>query len=212
MRTITKKPNLQILILCIFYTVGILGLTFNQSRAMFSSLSFFNLMLTLFVYFWGNKVSNKKLISSFIGVFFFGYFIELIGVKTGVLFGEYSYGESLGFKILDIPIIIGVNWFLLAGSSYTIVQKLNFNSVIKSLIGAFIMTSLDFIIEPVAINLDFWRWNSIDIPIQNYVMWFIASFVIHVFLNYIKPALDFKISAAILLIQVVFFLSLNLIL
>ena len=33
-----------------------------------------------------------------------GFVIEVIGVKTGYVFGSYSYGDSLGFKILEVPV------------------------------------------------------------------------------------------------------------
>lgn len=34
------------------------------------------------------------------------------------------------------------------------------------------MTAIDFIMEPVAIRHQFWRWNSGQIPLFNYVSWF----------------------------------------
>ncbi|MBK7882949.1 MAG: carotenoid biosynthesis protein [Chitinophagaceae bacterium] len=42
-----------------------------------------------------------------------GIAVEIIGVKTGFLFGNYSYGIVLGPKIQSVPILIGINWFII---------------------------------------------------------------------------------------------------
>jgi putative membrane protein len=41
------------------------------------------------------------------------------------------------------------------------------------------MTALDYFVEPVAMALGFWHWENDVIPLQNYMMWFITSLVIH---------------------------------
>ena len=38
---------------------------------------------------------------------------ETIGVNFGILFGDYEYGENLGFKIFGVPFLIGINWIVL---------------------------------------------------------------------------------------------------
>ena len=41
---------------------------------------------------------------------FLGFAVEVIGVATGLLFGDYSYGTGLGPKVLDVPLLMGVLW------------------------------------------------------------------------------------------------------
>jgi putative membrane protein len=36
----------------------------------------------------------------------------MLGVHTGILFGNYKYGNALGLKLNDVPILIGINWFI----------------------------------------------------------------------------------------------------
>ena len=42
---------------------------------------------------------------------------------------------------------------------------------------ASLMTAMDFLIEPVAIRAGWW-WSAGDIPISNYVTWWIVAFAL----------------------------------
>ena len=41
-----------------------------------------------------------------------GFIFEIIGVKTGLIFGHYKYCNGLGTKVFDVPLIISLNWAL----------------------------------------------------------------------------------------------------
>ena len=74
------------------------------------------------------------------------------------------------------------------------------------------MVMLDILIEPVAIQLDFWNWRDIDVPIQNYIMWFLAAFMINGVVSIILKEIDFKTSVFVFGVQAYFFTILNIIL
>jgi putative membrane protein len=38
-----------------------------------------------------------------------------------------------------------------------------------------ILTLFDLVMEPVAIALNYWRWDQGSVPIDNYITWFILS-------------------------------------
>ena len=207
-----NKNYIAIALLAIFYLVGIFGLSNPQWQPLFLSLTPFNLLLTLGVFFWANESLNKNLILSFIITFIIGYGVEVAGVHTGVLFGIYHYGSALGIKLLDVPLLIGVNWFLLAISSRGIVEKISKNRYVQIVLSALLMVFLDILIEPVAIQLDFWSWENNVIPLQNFAMWFITAIVIQYILNKLKPTLNIVICLGVYITQLVFFGILNLIL
>jgi len=72
---------------------------------------------------------------SLIAVSIIGFLIEVIGVKTGYIFGRYYYGQSLGYHLLSVPLLIGLNWGVLL---YSTIQLSNFNNpIIKSLLELF---------------------------------------------------------------------------
>ena len=121
-----------------------------------------------------------------------GFVVEVIGVNTALLFGEYTYGNVLGIQVKNVPLIIGVNWFIvmyccgittytlfkkalskLAIETKTPTQSLKAISVIID--GATIAVFLDWIMEPVAIKLGYWHWKTDVIPFYNYLCWFVVS-------------------------------------
>jgi putative membrane protein len=67
------------------------------------------------------------------------------------------------------------------------------------------MTLYDFIMEPSASWMGMWYWENGIIPIQNYVAWFISSFLmIRLFLWLSKPERN-AVATSVLVIQLVFF-------
>ena len=71
------------------------------------------------------------------------------------------------------------------------------------------MVGLDFLIEPVAISLDFWSWQGGQIPLQNYIMWFLISLVMHSIIFYSKISFNFLVCLSVILGQTLFFLIQN---
>jgi putative membrane protein len=139
-----------------------------------------------------------------------GFFVEVAGVLTGVVFGEYSYGSALGFKIMGTPPLIGLNWLMLIYAVYLIMNKVQINTILKILLGSTLMVVYDIIMEPVAINLDMWSWGGITIPIQNYIAWFVISAVMLSIFYITKLKYRNKVAPSLFFVQMAFFLILNL--
>jgi putative membrane protein len=204
--------NRWIGLLLLFYFFGLIGISIDAYKSLFLPLTPFNLILTLFVFYKVNQDFSPKLFILSILIFLIGYSIETIGVATGVLFGSYTYGASFGFKILDTPLVIGINWLFLALSSYGVILFFTKKAVWLIVLPPVLMTSLDILVEPVAMKLGFWSWANDIIPLQNYVMWYLTSIVIHVLICFFRPNINAKISFTIIGVQVSFFGTLNIIL
>ena len=195
-------------ILVIFYTVGIVGTHISVYKDSFFSLSYFNLLLSFVVLILARNDKNK-VFWGFLGfAFFIGMLAEWIGVHTGLLFGDYHYGKNLGYKVVDVPLVIGINWAMLTVVSSSLVSKLNSNNLIKILISAFVMTLFDAIMEPVAISSDFWLWKEGVIPFYNYVCWFIISLILQAVYFRFKLVESNKVHDLLFLSMTIFFVSL----
>lgn len=205
MLTKITSDNRWIGLLLLFYISGTIGIALKDYQQFFLPLTPLNLMLTLFIFLKVNNDFSKKFLLLSAIIFIIGFAIEAIGVATGVLFGNYNYGELFSFKIFETPILIGVNWLFLSLSAFGVVQYFTNKSYFLIVIPALIMTGLDFFIEPVAMKLGFWNWENNIIPLQNFVMWFITSIVIHSIIFYIKLKINAKVSAAIIVAQFIFF-------
>ena len=205
-----SRTQISILVLSIVYAFGVLGIVQESFRDTFLMLTPLNLLLTTGMFVWASGRVNTKFIICFAIITISGYLVELAGVHTGVLFGEYTYGPVLGPKLWEVPPMIGINWFLLTFATFGILYHSGWNKYIRMVLAAGLMVFLDFFIEPVAINLDFWTWAGGDIPLQNYVMWmftaYIMQYVCHLFMEHVNA----KVSFFVYLLQLLFFLLLNL--
>lgn len=174
-----KNEKILVLFISIFYLVGAIGLSIPTTKDLFLDLSPYHLLLNLIVLILARKnTSNTFLLFSFL-VFFLGMLIEIIGVHSGILFGEYAYGSVLGIKFMGVPLIIGVNWLVLVICCSTWMMELKTSVWVKTALSAALMTALDILIEPIAVRFEYWTWQGGEIPVYNYICWFALSLPMH---------------------------------
>jgi putative membrane protein len=70
------------------------------------------------------------------------------------------------------------------------------------------MVGLDLIIEQVAPLCNFWYWKNGIIPLQNYIAWFIISFLIALIVQKHLCSPKNKVAFSFYFIQLFFFLIL----
>ena len=205
--------HISVFNIIVIYIVGICGIccTNQEEQKLFLQLTPINLLITTIYAFVFHKNWNFKFVCSLIFIFLFGFFIEVIGVKTQAVFGTYNYGKTLGFKVFDVPLMMGFNWLLLIYCIATSLSKIP-SVFVFSFCAALLMTLLDFLIEPIAIKLDFWQWQNGIIPIQNYVAWLVLSLCLFYLFRFLNGRVENKFATIILIIQFLFFGILNFIL
>ena len=71
------------------------------------------------------------------------------------------------------------------------------NIRIKILAASILMTFFDFIMEPAAIKLNYWSWLTTTIPLQNYLAWFVISFILMI-LGWRLRVLDTKMPSLVM--------------
>jgi len=209
--TANQFSNLAIGFLLIIYVVGLVGILL-PIHPDFVLLTPLNLLISLGLVLSFHKVWNTKLYTFIVIAFLTGLGIEILGVNTGLVFGEYEYGRVLGWKIAETPLMIGVNWIMLVYCSGVTMQYFleDKNWFIKSILGAGIMVLLDILIEPVAMAYDFWDWTNDIVPLQNYIAWYMIAFVLLVCFYKLEIAIKNKVAVALLVLQFLFFGILNL--
>jgi bisanhydrobacterioruberin hydratase len=208
---VRKYPVLMIVVISFYYLVGIIGLANNATETLFKALVPFTLLLSLYFLWLFHEEKDLRFYVTGLAIFILGYFIEAIGVNTGVIFGDYEYGQTLGFEILDTPLMIGVNWLLLVYSCWALTGLISNQRWLRLLIGASLMVIYDIALEPVAIRLDMWNWKEEDIPLLNYTGWFLSSMILFFILDLSKTAIKNKIAPALFIIQFLFFIILNIV-
>ncbi|HRX12979.1 MAG TPA: carotenoid biosynthesis protein [Draconibacterium sp.] len=192
----------------IFYLVGIAGIVIPFSFPLFVKLIPYALILSSVALVFYHKSFDTKTIIVFISIYLTGFFVEVTGVNTGLIFGQYYYGESLGLKVFNTPLIIGLNWLLLVYLTASVLESSNTAVPVKIVISALLMLGYDLIIEQIAPLLNMWNWQSNLIPVKNYLSWFLLALVFHAAIQVFRIKTKNKLAPVILVCQVSFFLIL----
>jgi bisanhydrobacterioruberin hydratase len=193
----------------IFYLVGVLGLSFTETRPLFIRLVPFALILGFAgVLLFHEAKWELKTLTAFVLVYISGFVIESVGVNTGLIFGEYIYGKTLGFQIFETPLIIGMNWLFLVYVSSSLTERLNSGRFISFLLPPVLMVIYDMVLEQVAPDLGMWNWKNEVIPLQNYIAWFVVAFIFVLVFGLFNIKTSNKIAPLIFILQFLFFLLL----
>ena len=195
--------SLSIFIVWLVNISGFFGILSDQ-KDFFLSSSPYVLTVTLFLLVVNNSLEKKFLLRLFY-IFFLGLTVEIIGVNFSFFFGEYKYGDNLGIKIFDVPIVIGFNWVLLIILTGNFADRIFQKSILgKVLFGSTMMILLDLLIEISAPKLDYWEFTINPVPFSNYLWWFVFSFLFHlIYQSNIKK--EYIVSTNILIIHFLFF-------
>ena len=220
------RVNIATFLAILFHTAGLVGMICGNT-ALFSRLTSMNMIVMLLLLLWTQPSRNRSFYL-FLGiVMIIGFLSEYIGVHTGWLFGKYSYGAVLGISYDGIPLVTGVNWFIVTyccgvtmvsvisrmaknvpGDQQPLYARWGRASVIID--GALLATFFDWIMEPVAVQLGYWQWAPpAVVPVLNYLSWFVVSVVL-LFLFLVCPFnKSNRFGVHLLLIQIMFFLLLK---
>jgi len=197
------------IVVVLWYLVGVAGFMIQPLRPLFQLLTPWGMVAAgaLLMYF--HEPKNLKSWLAFAGIALVGFFAELIGVNTQRLFGHYIYGEVLGFKLWNTPLTIGINWLVLVYCISALTKSIR-DRWFFPLVGATAMVAFDWLMEPVAIATGMWNWPEGSIPLKNYMDWFLISGFLFLMIRILKIETNNRIAGILLLMQVVFFLVLNL--
>jgi putative membrane protein len=220
-----SRNNIATAIAILFHVVGLTGILFFDQQK-FAALTPLNLLLMFALVLWTQQEKTISFWLFFAGCFIEGIIVEVIGVHTGIVFGNYQYGDQLGPKIYEVPWIIGFNWFLIIYGCGVIVTRFSDYLIRKIpeeeqgkvqavyhlsvlLDGALLAVFFDWVMEPVAVKLGFWKWNESPVPFRNYFCWLLVSMVM--LLLFRKAVFDKlnQFAVNLLLIQLMFFLLLR---
>lgn len=204
-----REQALLILVIIIFHIVGLIGFAVPTMRPLFLQIVPWHILLMLIVIVCSHRPMEGKFILFSLLIFISSIIVEWLGVHKGWIFGNYTYGQTLGIKADEIPLIIGVNWFLLIYSAGVLMQRTRIRSIlIRVIVGAIILVLLDLIIEPVAQHFNYWHWTNNIVPLKNYLDWFLVSGV----MLFVFEKFGFRkqgiVAPVFLLVQFVFFMVL----
>lgn len=203
-----SKSQVSLGVILIMHTVGLVGMI--VAREWFIPLTPINLIVSGY-FVLRHADSPKALLYATIALLAFA--IEAIGVATGWPFGDYFYGRALEPHVFRVPLLIGLLWLLLLQGARYWTQLWFKSTPLQLLIPAAMMAGIDFLIEPIAIDFEYWQWINGTVPWNNYAGWFGTALILtalsHIF---DKQFANNRVAGLFFIVQVVFFLALNLLL
>lgn len=115
-----------------------------------------------------------------------GYAVEVLGVHAGFPFGSYTYSSTLGPRLFDAPLLIGLAWTMLAWPAALAARRLVRSLVARVAVGAWGLASADLFLDPQQVAAGHWTWldpsphlpGVPDVPLTNYAGWLAVAVVL----------------------------------
>ena len=104
---------------------------------------------------------------------------EALGVATGFPFGSYAYADTLGPRLLGVPLVVPLAWAMLAYPCLLVGQRLA-HGVAAVLIAAGGLASWDLFLDPQLVAAGHWHWDHPSpglnaIPLTNTLGWLLVG-------------------------------------
>jgi putative membrane protein len=195
-----SRFRVTLAVLVIFYAVGTIGIL-SRYFERFVQLTFANLVLTALLLLLNLEGFGLRAAVGFSVSMVVGFAVEALGVKTGVIFGEYHYTDRMGPRLIEVPLVIGLNWAILVHAVHAWLGKWLRSRTLMAALGATAMTAFDWVMEPVAI----WVWQADTVPLKNYLAWWGLSFVLLLASDTIGPRPNNRLAPWVFGVMLMFF-------
>ena len=112
------------------------------------------------------------------------YAVEYTGAKTGLPYGEFSYGVSLGPMLGPIPYALPLFFIPLVLNSYLLCLLVLGDRArslpVRLLAVSATVVAVDLVLDPAAVALGFWSFaegSYYGVPLANYAGWVLSAVV-----------------------------------
>ncbi|HVE64045.1 MAG TPA: carotenoid biosynthesis protein [Mycobacteriales bacterium] len=111
-----------------------------------------------------------------------GLLVEAIGVRTGIPFGDYAYADSLGAKVLGVPVVIPLAWTMMAYPALLVAHRVTTRPLLEAVLAGAALASWDLFLDPQMVAAGHWIWSAsgpsiTGIPVSNYLGWLVVATV-----------------------------------
>lgn len=153
-----------------------------------------------------------------------GLVAEAVGTATGFPFGAYEYSGSLGWEVLDVPVVIPLAWTMMAWPMLLLGRRLAtallgllgrdgrtsglLGSVLTALLGGLGLASWDLYLDPQMTDAGHWVFAYPEpglpgvpgIPLTNYAGWALVAVLMVALLHAVVPEqpVDERVPALLL--------------
>lgn len=192
----------------IFYLVAVLGFLIPWTHSVFVAIIPYALLLSVYLLGLYHERYSVKDIVVFFEIALMGFFVEVVGVNTGAVFGRYVYGDALGPKVLDTPLLISLNWLFLTYAAYSVSQRVSGLWFVQVLLTPTLLLLYDLVLEQIAPLMDMWSWENSVVPFKNYLAWWVIGLVFTFSLRFFRVESKNPLALILFFTQFLFFVIL----
>jgi uncharacterized membrane protein len=119
------------------------------------------------------SVGLRRAVVEFAALVAYGYALEAVAMTV---FSSHDYGTAWRVAPGGVPLAVAVVWAAVIPAAIAVAARLGFQAPGRNAVAAALLaTSLDLLIEPVAVRAGLWRWTPagpwLGVPIGNFVGW-----------------------------------------
>lgn len=119
-----------------------------------------------------------------------GFTVEAVGTRTGFPFGHYAYDNSLGRRLLRVPLVIPLAWTMMSWPALCAARRLTGNRAATAVVGGWALASWDLFLDPQMVAAGHWHWAHTSpglqgIPLTNYAGWLAVSIALMAALDHV---------------------------
>jgi uncharacterized membrane protein len=118
-----------------------------------------------------------------------GWAAEAIGVATGFPFGQYDYADTLGWKVVNVVVIVPLAWAMMAWPALVAGRRTRWPVPVA----VAILVTWDLFLDPQMVGAGHWAWAPTswpklhDIPVSNTLGWILTASLIITALHRVLP-------------------------
>jgi uncharacterized membrane protein len=143
----------------------------------------------------------RYLLTYFSITFVFSVIVEQIGVQTGWPFGTYSYDQSLGPQLFNVPFVVPFAWIMMTHPVLVAARRVTQDWTF--LYGGALLMAWDLFLDPQMVIAGRWTWEFTgahvpfqpEIPLSNAAGWLFIGMGLIAILNLVLPRERRKESA-----------------
>jgi putative membrane protein len=205
-----KRELIVAVSLGVFFLVGFIGHSLPATLPWMLSMTPYTLFACGLIAFFPVFLERKRWVLIWaLLVYVVTFALEAVGTATGKIFGPYTYGSTLGPQLFSVPVVIAFNWLLVILGALGLAWLIFRRRLPIAVATAALAVGFDYLLEPTAIRLQYWTWQTPGIPLQNYLAWFLIALVAALFFVYLRLSVKTRLPLIYFLIQFVFFAALR---
>ncbi len=109
----------------------------------------------------------------FLALVAYGYALEAVAIRV---FASHAYADAWRVAPGGVPLAVAAVWAAVIPAAIALAGRLGFTARLTGAAAAAVLaTSLDLLVEPVALRAGLWRWTPpgpwLGVPIGNFVGW-----------------------------------------